>query len=576
MNIYGVRGFPTPDFTDERHCRTFSIPNTTIALAVFMGALWQLADEKNWQQYGDMTPAEAAEQFQDMIWDAYANDYGICPNVPAPYWDDLTADDADDTLPASEQIWYGELVALPAARRAGDDDLTFIENLRIWIVAGAFLVLTRNVGATIAFVPIAKRFTLAFRKHDLGGIVRVFIDAAEVGRVDTYAETPSVGDFDVWLPDDDDEHDLWVSMAEEHNPAVDGQPEIQVIRKRLSPDDVSPENLRYNSDCDCVQQTYDGGSTWVDQPGQDPRHSTIYQLPPVTADDPRCQAAANMTRYFEDLIGDTLGFISTGLDGLGVATAAIMPALGELGPYAILIDLGIGLASGLIGLGVDVITSEFSPETYDALECIFFCHLQPDGTATAESVSSILADIGANLNPDVYLIMGLCFLLMGEVGLTNAGTIGEAPADCDECNCLFCYEWDFTISSYTVDGWDAIAPYGQYAAGQGWESTADGLIMSLLFPSAVEIQSVNWGGTSFSGIGPYGRATFYRLGGSTIFTDNQSGISNPYTIDTEHTDTVDQLWLNPYAGVGADVYIQKCKIACSVEVPEWAARLVIC
>lgn len=565
MNIYGVRGYPTPDFTDERHCRTFSIPNTTIALGVFMGALWTLADEKNWQQYGDMTPAEAADLFQDVLWEAYANDEGICPVIEAPYWD--TYDNADDQEPEGDpEAWYGELV--PVASLLPGDELTWQENIGIWAIAG-FIAYAGQIGAAIAFVPFARRFVLKFRGNPLGAIAEVFVDGAKIATLDTASSEDLIKAIDIQLPDDEEEHEIWVAVGEDSAPGTS----LQVVRKELNPSEVYPENLRYDSDCDCIQQTYDGGETWVDQPGQDPRHSSTFLYPPVDADDPRCQAAANMSSYFEHLIGTALGVMSAGLDALGVATA-IMPVFVELGPFAILIDIGFGLGAALIGLGVDVINSEFTPEVYDALTCIFYCNIELDGQVTPDDLSEINAQIGADLNPDVYLIMAACFLLMGEVGLSNAGTMGEAPADCDACDCSFCYTWDFNLSDYAGDGWAIESPYGHYATGGPYQSsTGYGLILALTFPSTATVVRVVWDGTSFGGGGPYGRAVLYTLSGVTVYNSNESGIGNPYSQDVVHTDLVDKLRFNPYSGSDADVYIIHVTVYTEEEIPEWSARL---
>jgi len=48
------------------------------------------------------------------------------------------------------------------------------------------------------------------------------------------------------------------------------------------------------------------------------------------------------------------------------------------------------------------------------------------------------------------------FFLTGNVGLTNMGTIGEAPADCDECDsCGWCNHQDNTsgFGDWTAESW---------------------------------------------------------------------------------------------------------------------------
>lgn len=548
MNIYGVTGYPTPDFTDERHCRTFSIPNSTIALAVFMGALWELTNDKNWQQIGDMTPAEAADMMQDVIWNAYDSDEGICPVLEAPYWD--TYDNADDEEPeGSTEPWYGELVPAASMRSRAtlldDDELTWRENLGIWAIAG-FIAYSGQIGAAIAFVPFARRFVLKFRGNPLGAIAEIFIDGEKLATMDTASAEDRIKAIDIQLPDDDEEHEVWVAVGED---SPEGST-LQVVRKELNPNEVYPDNLRYSSDCDCVQQTYDDGSTWVNQPGQDPRHSTTFLYPPVTADDPRCQAASNMSLYFENLIETVLNVLSTGLDALGLATA-IMPIFTELGPVAILFELGLGLSSALVGLGVDVISSEFTPETFEALTCIFYCNIEPNGSVTADDLSAINSEVGVELNPDVYLIMAACFLLMGEVGLSNAGTLGEAPADCDACACGWIGCVDFRTGQH---GWNilndgTINARGMYVAGQGILTTGVGAVPLEVYVyqmfSAVNLSRITIHGHHFMSGTPNGVLDLL-VGGVVVshnifYPDGIDGEVNDWTITWAGDETPDQI-----------------------------------
>lgn len=466
MNIYGVRGFPTPDFTDERHCRTFSIPNTTIALAVFMGALWQLAQEKNWQQYGDMTPAEAADQFLNVIWEAYDDDEGICPTIPAPYWD--TPGDVDDQQPEGEtQPWYGILVASPAL--LADEELTFVENIGIWAIAG-FIAYSGQIGAAIAFVPFAKRFVLQFKRHGLGAFVEIFVDGSLVRLMDTYSETEDIVDVPIIIDDDDDEHTLWVAVSEETNPAIEDGAFLQVVRKELAPGEVYPTNLRYNSGTDTVEQLHDG--TWTTQPGQDPRHSTAWQLPPPAGDDPRCQAAANQVRFLNNVIDETLTNLAIAGDVVGLGTT-LLPLFVELGPFAILFDLVLALASTLVSAGSTAIAAAFTNDVYDELLCIFFCNIESDGSVTADDLAAIETQIGTDIGGLVQVVLDAMLFLTGEVGLTNEGSIGDAPADCSICDCGWCFTVDFDLDDgglVALDqvGWSSPSPAANYAPP--WES----------------------------------------------------------------------------------------------------------
>jgi len=482
-------GYLTPDSVPfDDHCRTFRIPNDVQWLSVFMGALLPLIYPESWQKYGTLTPDESAEVMLNVIWDAYADDEGICPVLPAPYWD--TYANVDDQEPeGADEVWYGELVpaaALSSSRMLLDDELTWRENLGIWAIAG-FIAYSGQIAGAIAFVPFARRFVLKFRGNPLGAIAEIFIDGIKLATLDTASDEDRIKAIDIQLPDDD-EHTVWVAVGED---SPEGST-LQVVRKELAPGEVYPTNLRYNPDTDTVQQTYDGGSTWVDQPGQDPRHATTYQFPPVVADDPKCQAASNMSLFFANLIGTVLDVISTGLDALGVATS-IMPLFVELGPFAILFDLGLGLGAALIGLGADVITAEFTPEVFEALTCVFYCHIGEDGSVTSEQLSAINAQIEAQFNPDVFLIMAACFLLMGEVGLSNAGTTGGAPADCSGCDCGWCEAKDWTPDD-TLGGWTVTR--GTWAEGDGW----DGIFVDTNSKSSAILDAVPAAATRFTSI----------------------------------------------------------------------------
>lgn len=581
MNKYNITGYLTPDIApDASHCRTFQLPDDTLWLANFMGAIWDLADPQNWQKYGELSPEEAAESYQNIIFQAFDAWQNQCILVPAPYWDELTADDADDTAEPETQPWYGEIVATTALVA---DDLTFIENLRIWIVAGAFLVLTRNVAATIAFVPIARRFTLAFRAHDLGGIVRVFIDAAEVGRVDTYSSSAGVANLNVFMPDDDD-HTLWVSMADESNPAVDGDPEIQVIRKRLSEGEVYPTDLRYNSSTNKVQQTADGGSTWFDQPLQDPRHSDGFRVPPTSLPDPKCQSSANIVRFINDVIDETLGVLAAGLDVLGVATS-ILPFFIELGPFALLFDLAFGLATGLVSLGVDTINDEFTNTVYDDLTCIFFCNLQTDGSLTASGLAQVETDIAATMTADVQLILGAMFLLMGEVGLSNAGAMGDAPADCSGCTgCIHTFCIDFALvdgTAYGVAAVQSATPANTvWSSGLGWvggfttTAAKNDVTLDFVFPSTVTLIDVAWDYDKTAGSGANNVNTARVTQPHTSYNVTQVASHASTTLGVNKTNTV------AYAGtakassidinsgtVGASVVVRRVKVRYTGAIP---------
>src|SRR5437868_4610170 len=200
------------------------------------------------------------------------------------------------------------------------------------------------------------------------------------------------------------------------------------------------KDIRYDGDTDQVQRTFDGGSSWVDSPDLDPRHSPIFLYPPVDAVDPRCQAAANMVRFLNNVIDETLATIAIATTAADMVLV-LMPLFIELGPFAILLDLGAALASTLLGAGAAAISAAFTNDVYDTLTCIFYCNISTDGSVSAVQLETIETAIAAQIGGLVSTVLDAMLFLTGEVGLSNEGTIGSAPADCSDCECSWCHEW---------------------------------------------------------------------------------------------------------------------------------------
>lgn len=227
-------------------------------------------------------------------------------------------------------------------------------------------------------------------------------------------------------------------------------------------DTVCFTNLRYNAETDMVQQTFDGGTTWIDQPGADPRHNTAFQFPPNTAEDPRCQGAANLTRYISDLISQVIAVVDTAGEAEGIV-ALLLALFVELGPFGILIDLVLGLAAVLFGAGSLALADAFTNTVYDQLTCIFFCRCEADGSFTAADVTHVLSDVNTQIGGLVYDVLTAMFFLMGEVGMSNAAATGSAPADCSGCVCGWCQFFDFSsgthgwsVTSGEAGSWDGV------------------------------------------------------------------------------------------------------------------------
>jgi hypothetical protein len=179
-NFPGEKGYPTPDAASEDEgCRIFRFPDDPAWVQLLMGAVQQLALPYLYYKWGELTPDEAAD-----AWDAIINraveesfENNCDTGIPTPYWDDVT--DLDDEAQPAEQTWYGIF------------DGTFQETVENFAIAG-FIAYSGQVGAAISFLTIAPKFRLAWKTGNLGGIIRVIIDGAQAGDVDTYSATEGV------------------------------------------------------------------------------------------------------------------------------------------------------------------------------------------------------------------------------------------------------------------------------------------------------------------------------------------------------------------------------------------------
>lgn len=570
-NAQGLRGFPTPNEIGTAGAYLLFLFGDNPAIAqTILGALEPLVYPDNWYLWGDMSEDDAAEYFRKVVEDA---PYNLMPQeIGAPYWDDADAADADDEEQRDVEEWYGEVEIV-------DDELTFVENLQIWIIAG-FVMLAATPLAAITFIPIAQRFTLAFKKHDLGGIIRAFVDGIEVNQADTYAAETSVGEMSIAIPPtmgllaaEDTPHTLTLVMSADHNPAVTGTPNIQLFRQRLSEADFSPPYLRYDGTTDSVQITPDGGTTWNDAPESDPRHSLALRLPPRGGSDVQCDSAANVVQWIHDFIDALIAAGDTASQILFVVNL-LLDFLELLTGFASVIIELITEAAGLIAtIGAAALTAAFTSEQYDLLLCIVYCNMDTDGSVSADQLATMEAQTTARLNATAAGVVNIILTLQGETCVTNAGRIGSATADCSGCDCDNCYTWDFHDTDGSGDGWGAAAGFSGYAsydAGFGWRSVAGlGLVLGIMFADT-EIVSIQMTG-QFSGASGEAISFFWRSGGSTVSHEIQSPVGASGHFDNTDTQdlTIDEIWLNPSGGSFSQQLIESCTIRYRGTNPGW-------
>jgi hypothetical protein len=331
----------------------------------------------------------------------------------------------------------------------------------------------------IVFLTIAKKFRLAWKTGDWGTIVDIFIDGASIGQVDTYSAEPGQTYLDVLIPAetgfmafdaDPPTHELMIVHTGTHNEAAtprDGSYWMTPIRKELLESEVSPPQFRYDPETDTAQYSPDGGETWVDNPGADPRHNPAYQAPLPGGADPRCDAAATIVQRIKDVVDITIAAPTT----LSQANQLLKYVLIFIPEIALIIGI-IEVATNFLNILKPYLEASFTTEVYDGLTCLFDCGIHADGSVTAGDISAILALVEADYDDTVFqVVQFITQTWWGEVGTTNAGAVGTITGDCTDCDCGWCFEFDFTVSSggfspVNIGGTD----FATWESGTGWKA----------------------------------------------------------------------------------------------------------
>jgi len=238
---------------------------------------------------------------------------------------------------------------------------------------------------------------------------------------------------------------------------------MEIIRKLLTPDEISNPAVRWNEDCDCVQQTPDGGDTWVDAPGLDPRSAPGFQVPPRSGADPKCDAAANMIHFLQQLVDADIH--ASSLAGLASALFGVLVFIFPPGAIVELILAGAGL---VIAIGGEIIDDAFTEDVWDGLLCLFLARLDDSGQIDQAGLFALEDDISAAYPGTVASVFSAHNQSIGVVGWNNAGAKGTATGDCTTCIPGHCKSVNFADEDGSAWGIVNYGGNGTYVPGTGW------------------------------------------------------------------------------------------------------------
>jgi len=202
-----------------------------------------------------------------------------------------------------------------------------------------------------------------------------------------------------------------------------------IIRKKLTPNEISSPRFRYNPETDVVEETWDFGATWVENPAADPRTNPADRAPALSGGTAQCDAAAGMVAQVRKQIDAALTVATVG----AVATTALEVALLFLPGIGLLIDLIIGFADLFVAAGSAAVVLAFTEEAYDNLLCIFYENIDVDGQADDAAISAIRDQINSELAGLVATLVNSMLDAWGANGLSNAGSLAGETGDCEDC-----------------------------------------------------------------------------------------------------------------------------------------------
>jgi len=488
-------------------------------LQAVLGALDQLLLPSTW--IGDADAIQLAQDRSAVLKDLFGNP--TCTSggaIDTPYWDDIA--DADDETTPEEQTWYGEYVSG-----------TFTEVVENWVIAG-FIASSGNLNAAIAFLTIAPKFRLAFKTGDIGGIIRIFVDANDYGTINTNSGTDGIIYKDIVADPETDTHQIYVVLDSLPMMAFadDVEAGAMVIRKLLTPDEITPPDIRYSGDPPVFQQTTDGGSTWVDNPPGDPRYNQAYLLPALTPyTGIECDGAARLTAQLKATLDI---FIATG-DAAQFATGVLAIIAFPLGIVGWILDIIVFVANLLIDTGQSTIAAAFTSGVYDDIQCIFSCYIDANGQISQSALDAAYEDIKAAHAGTVATVIDELRLLYGDVPMNNAISARTETGDCSGCDpCDWFFEFDFSEGS--VDHFqiwiDSTYAYGAYtgAAFVGIPLAGQKELLFYCLVGAVHITGVSFYGEQGHGTGSGNFAGLYDVTGTAVFSDfhlyTSGGLSN--------------------------------------------------
>lgn len=239
---------------------------------------------------------------------------------------------------------------------------------------------------------------------------------------------------------------------------------MQIVRKQLNANDVYPMSLQYDPATDKVQHTSDGGATWQDAPGSDPRK--LSPFPPRSTAHTQCDAAASMVHELKAIVDATVTALQGGAVAAAIGTVIIL-IMATFGAFAILLALFLVFVDLAGDAGYAAISTAFTTTVWTNVRCILLKYIKSDGTLAAGCLPRIKADITEIIGGLPATLLNPLLDAIGEGGLNSFAALGTETGDCSSCVTTWGYLEYFrpVLLPGTIPGGDGIHLPPDYADG---------------------------------------------------------------------------------------------------------------
>jgi len=199
------------------------------------------------------------------------------------------------------------------------------------------------------------------------------------------------------------------------------------------------------------QKSNDGGATWEDAPGDDPRNPQPFYPPNLDPEeDNTCQYADSVVTLVKTQMVDLLEEGANYSDILEIITSAFITIMAALAPTilgSIIIGIMGAVIVAMITISIPVFVAAMTTDVYNRFRCNLATNIQADGSFTQEDVDAIWAQIADDETGIAQAFLQNFVAAAGVVGLSNAAHAGFGSADAECCPTCSVDSWSIQIWS---------------------------------------------------------------------------------------------------------------------------------